>query len=106
MKIKEITYIHAEAFCAGELKHGPLALVNPDPSKLTPVILIILDDDTLNDMKLALSEVHSRNAKTIVISDSRQSVKNVMNKIDHLIIIPKFGLSWLLAVIPFQLLAL
>lgn len=41
LKIKEITYIHAEAFCAGELKHGPLALINSAVEKDTAVILII-----------------------------------------------------------------
>lgn len=41
LKIKEITYIHAEAFCAGELKHGPLALINSAVEKETAVILII-----------------------------------------------------------------
>jgi len=44
LKIKEITYIHAEAFSAGEMKHGPIALLEPERNK-TKVILIIMDDD-------------------------------------------------------------
>jgi len=69
LKLKELTYIHAEAFAAGELKHGPLALINPDEPSSTAVILFILDDDKLEEMKLALSEVWSRQALTIVITD-------------------------------------
>lgn len=62
LKIKELTYIHAEAFASGELKHGPLALIDSTKDKETAVILIIMDDEYVNDMKLSLSEVHSRNA--------------------------------------------
>ena len=46
LKIKEITYIHAEAFSAGEMKHGPIALLEPERNK-TKVILIIMDDEHL-----------------------------------------------------------
>ncbi|CAK91231.1 unnamed protein product (macronuclear) [Paramecium tetraurelia] len=108
LKIKELTYIHAEAFASGEMKHGPLALIDSSKEKETSIILIILDDEFLQDMKLSLSEVHSRNARTIVITDSAQSLSNTMNKIDHLIQIPKIGeqLNWLLSVIVFQLLSL
>lgn len=60
LKLKELTYIHAEAFAAGELKHGPLALINPDEPASTAIILLILDDEKLEEMKLALSEVWSR----------------------------------------------
>ena len=74
LKIKELTYIHAEAFAAGELKHGPLALIDSSKEKETTIILIILDDEYLQDMKLSLSEVNSRNARTIVITDSPQSL--------------------------------
>jgi len=44
LKIKEVTYIHAEAFSAGEMKHGPIALIEPERNK-TKVILIIMDDE-------------------------------------------------------------
>lgn len=47
LKIKELTYIHAEAFAAGELKHGPLALIDSSKEKETTIILIILDDEYL-----------------------------------------------------------
>jgi len=57
LKLKELTYIHAEGFSAGELKHGPLALINPDDPKSSAVILLVLEGDKLEEMKLALSEV-------------------------------------------------
>ena len=44
LKIKEITYIHAEAFSAGEMKHGPIAMLEPERNK-TKIILIIMDDE-------------------------------------------------------------
>jgi glucosamine--fructose-6-phosphate aminotransferase (isomerizing) len=44
LKIKEITYIHTETFSAGELKHGPIALIEPERNK-TKIILIIMDDE-------------------------------------------------------------
>jgi glucosamine--fructose-6-phosphate aminotransferase (isomerizing) len=46
LKIKEITYIHAEAFSAGEMKHGPIALIDNERHK-TKVILLIMDDENL-----------------------------------------------------------
>lgn len=47
LKIKELTYIHAEAFASGEMKHGPLALIDSTKDKETPIILIILEDEYL-----------------------------------------------------------
>lgn len=71
LKLKELTYIHAEAFSAGELKHGPLALINPNTPKSTVIVMIILDDEYLHDMNLCLSEVHSRGALTVIITDCK-----------------------------------
>ena len=45
LKIKELTYIHAEAFASGEMKHGPLALIDSTKEKETAIILIILEDE-------------------------------------------------------------
>lgn len=53
LKLKELTYIHAEAFSAGELKHGPLALIDPDQPEKTVVFFLILEDENLAHMKLA-----------------------------------------------------
>jgi len=99
LKIKELTYIHAEAFSAGELKHGPLALIDPDQPKSTAIILIILDDEHINEMKLALSEVKSRNALSIIITDCPHLLDK--EKTDFIIEIPNVGtLTCLLPVIP------
>jgi len=99
LKIKELTYIHAEAFSAGELKHGPLALIDPDRPKSTGIILIILDDEFLHEMALALSEVRSRNALSVVITDCAHKLDS--EKIDHVIPIPSIGsLTPILAVLP------
>ncbi|KAL4468899.1 hypothetical protein ABPG72_009169 [Tetrahymena utriculariae] len=103
LKLKELTYIHAEAFSAGELKHGPLALINCEQPKSTPVILIILDDDYFHDMSLALSEVHSRGAYTIVITNCLKKLAS--DKVDTSIQIEqKDMLSSLMCVLPLQLL--
>lgn len=59
LKIKEITYIHAETFSAGELKHGPIAMIKPERNS-TKCILIIMDDEHLDDMYQALSECKAR----------------------------------------------
>jgi glucosamine--fructose-6-phosphate aminotransferase (isomerizing) len=68
LKIKEMTYIHAEAFSAGEMKHGPIALLEPERNK-TKVILIIMDDENLQEMLLALDECKARESFTIVITN-------------------------------------
>lgn len=83
LKIKELTYIHAEAFSAGELKHGPLALIDPSQPKSSCIMLIILDNEHLADMKLCLSEVHSRGALTCIITDCADKIS--LEKSDFLI---------------------
>lgn len=75
LKIKEIIYIHAESLSAGEMKHGPIALLQSEEPKTSKVILIILDDEYLQDMLLTLSEMHSRNAFTIVVTDCRDKIE-------------------------------
>jgi glucosamine--fructose-6-phosphate aminotransferase (isomerizing) len=65
LKLKEISYIHAEAYPAGELKHGPIALIDSD----TPVIAIAPQDDLINKLKSNLQEVKSRGSQMIVFED-------------------------------------
>uniref|UniRef100_A0A6Q2X9T2 glutamine--fructose-6-phosphate transaminase (isomerizing) n=1 Tax=Esox lucius TaxID=8010 RepID=A0A6Q2X9T2_ESOLU len=65
LKIKEITYMHSEGILAGELKHGPLALVD----KLMPVIMIIMRDHTYTKCQNALQQVVARSGRPIVICD-------------------------------------
>lgn len=86
------------------MKHGPIALIQPEVEGATKVLLIILDDEYFHDMELALSEVKSRRAHTTVITDCYY--KLTKNKIDEFIEIPSVQyLTPLLCVIPFQMLA-
>ena len=67
LKLKEISYIHAEAYAAGELKHGPLALVDED----MPVVAVAPDDDLLEKLKSNLHEVDARGGELYVFADPR-----------------------------------
>jgi len=67
LKLKEISYIHAEAYAAGELKHGPLALVDED----MPVVTIAPDDELLEKLKSNLQEVRARGGELYVFADPR-----------------------------------
>lgn len=71
LKLKEISYIHAEAYPAGELKHGPLALVDKD----MPVVALIPDDELLEKMKSNLEEVRTRNGLLIVFAGSGANIE-------------------------------
>lgn len=99
LKIKEITYLHAEGYPGGALKHGPFALI----SEGTPVVLIILDDAHAHLMRTAAEEVRARGAYTIVITDNMNLAEGVADDVVH---IPHDGsLTALLAAIPLQLIA-
>src|SRR5207342_2907557 len=65
LKLKEISYIHAEAYAAGELKHGPLALVDSE----MPVITVAPNNDLLEKLKSNLMEVRARGGELIVFAD-------------------------------------
>ncbi|CAB9542560.1 Glutamine--fructose-6-phosphate aminotransferase [isomerizing] (EC [Bathymodiolus brooksi thiotrophic gill symbiont] len=71
LKLKEISYIHAEAYPAGELKHGPIALIDKD----TPVIAIAPNDELLDKLKSNLQEVKSRGSQMIVFEDEASNVE-------------------------------
>ena len=71
LKLKEISYIHAEAYPAGELKHGPIALID----KKMPVIAIAPNDELLEKLKSNLQEVKSRGSQMIVFEDEGSKVK-------------------------------
>ncbi len=99
LKIKEITYLHAEGYAGGALKHGPFALI----SEGTPVILLVLDDAHGNLMRTAAEEVRARGAYTIIITDNPKLAEGIA---DDTILIPHDGsLTALLATIPLQYLA-
>ena len=80
LKLKEISYIHAEAFPAGELKHGPIALIDKD----IPVIAIAPNDELLSKLKSNLQEVKSRGSQMIVFEDENSKIQ----KMDSMEIIP------------------
>jgi len=71
LKLKEISYIHAEAYPAGELKHGPIALIDKD----MPVIAIAPNDELLEKLKSNLQEVKSRGSQMIVFEDENSKVE-------------------------------
>jgi glucosamine--fructose-6-phosphate aminotransferase (isomerizing) len=71
LKLKEISYIHAEAYPAGELKHGPIALID----KNIPVIAVAPNDDLLEKLKSNLQEVKSRGSQMIVFEDENSQVQ-------------------------------
>ncbi len=64
LKLKEISYIHAEGFAGGELKHGPLALVSSD----VPVVAVLSKDQLYEKMKSSIQEVRARGARTLIIA--------------------------------------
>ena len=70
LKLKEISYIHAEAYPAGELKHGPLALVDEQ----LPIVAIAPHDDLLDKLKSNLQEVRARGGRLIIIADERAGI--------------------------------
>ena len=101
LKLKEISYIHAEGYPAGELKHGPLALVDDD----MPVVAVTPDDDLLDKVQSNLQEVKARGGKLYVFTDSDTSYQNEPGV--KVIKVPKVGqlLAPIVFVVPLQLLA-
>lgn len=72
LKLKEISYIHAEAYAAGELKHGPLALIDND----MPVIVVAPNNDLLEKLKSNMEEVRARGGLLYVFADRRTNLAN------------------------------
>ena len=99
LKLKEISYIHSEAFYSGELKHGPIALIEEE----TPVVCILTVHELIEKSISNIQEVITRGAKTLIITD--QDFKN--NNFSEIIKIPKTNhfLTPILSIIPLQLLA-
>ncbi|MGN1057552.1 MAG: glutamine--fructose-6-phosphate transaminase (isomerizing), partial [Comamonas sp.] len=101
LKLKEITYIHAEAYPAGELKHGPLALVD----NTMPVVTVAPNDELLEKLKSNMQEVRARGGVLYVLADANTNIENAEGM--HVIRMPEnYGaLSPILHVVPLQLLA-
>jgi len=105
LKIKEMTYIHAEGYSGGALKHGPFALIEGPEGRdgRTPVIMIIIDDDHAAHMRTAAEEVKARGAQVIIITDNPKLALGIDK---DPIIIPSNGpLTALIASLPLQLIA-
>ncbi|MCV9918317.1 MULTISPECIES: glutamine--fructose-6-phosphate transaminase (isomerizing) [Pseudomonas] len=101
LKLKEISYIHAEAYPAGELKHGPLALVDSD----MPVVTVAPNNELLEKLKSNLQEVRARGGELVVFADEQSGMSN--GEGTHVVKVPHVSdaLSPILYTIPLQLLS-
>jgi len=101
LKLKEISYIHAEAYPAGELKHGPLALVDND----MPVVTVAPNNELLEKLKSNLQEVRARGGELVVFADEQAGMSN--GEGTHVIKVPHIidALAPILYTIPLQLLS-
>ncbi|MBB0243417.1 glutamine--fructose-6-phosphate transaminase (isomerizing) [Streptomyces alkaliphilus] len=97
LKLKEVSYIHAEAYPASELKHGPLALIEPE----VPTVAIVPDDELLEKNRATLEEIKARSGRILAVAHSEQE------KADDTIVVPRNEpeLDPVLMGIPLQLLA-
>jgi len=100
LKLKEISYIHAEAYAAGELKHGPLAVVDPE----MPIIAVAPKDGMEDKLKSNLQEVLARNGEVYVFADERLKM-NDLGKNCHVMTVPAVSpeVAPILYAIPMQL---
>ena len=101
LKLKEISYIHAEAYPAGELKHGPLALVDND----MPVVTVAPNNELLEKLKSNLQEVRARGGELVVFADEQAGMSN--GEGTHVVKVPHISdaLAPILYTIPLQLLS-
>lgn len=101
LKLKEISYIHAEGYAAGELKHGPLALVDNE----MPVVILAPNDDMLDKLKSNMEEVQARGGELFVFADENSGIQEKDRQ--HVVHIPAVN-EWLAPLvysIPVQLLS-
>ncbi len=101
LKLKEISYIHAEGYPAGEMKHGPIALINED----MPTLAIVLKDHVYDKMISQVEQAKARGG--IVIAVATEGDDMLETKADHVLYVPEVSeyLSPIVSVIPLQLLA-
>jgi len=101
LKVKELTYMHSEGILAGELKHGPLAMVEPS----MPIVMVIMDDPVKHKCLNAFQQVHARGGQPLLICNEND--KEVSDLSKKKIEIPKTVdcLQGILSVIPLQLLS-
>ena len=101
LKLKEISYIHAEGYPAGEMKHGPIALIDRD----VPVVAIALRDRVYEKMLSNIQEARAREGQVIAVGTEGDTC--LAAKADHVLTVPRTDprLAPVLATIPLQLLA-
>jgi len=101
LKLKEISYIHAEGYPAGEMKHGPIALIDRE----MPVVVLATRDDTYEKVMSNIEEVHAREGRIIALAS--QEDQEIASKVEDVISIPSTisALTPVLLTIPLQLLA-
>ncbi|MFB0508746.1 MAG: glutamine--fructose-6-phosphate transaminase (isomerizing) [Thermodesulfobacteriota bacterium] len=101
LKLKEISYIHAEGYPAGEMKHGPIALIDRE----MPVVVLATRDDTYEKVMNNIEEVHAREGRIIALAS--QDDREIASKVEDVISIPPTisALTPVLLTIPLQLLA-
>ncbi len=101
LKLKEISYIHAEGYPAGEMKHGPIALIDRE----MPVVVLATRDDTYEKVMNNIEEVHAREGRIIALAS--QDDREIASKVEDVISIPSTisALTPVLLTIPLQLLA-
>ena len=101
LKLKEISYIHAEGYPAGEMKHGPIALIDED----MPVVAIAVKDSVYDKMISQIEQVKARGGKVIAVATEGDDL--IRTKADHVIYVPKTSplLTPVLTTLPLQLLA-
>ncbi len=88
LKIKEVSYIHAEGYNAGTFKHGPIAMIDSD--KRTPIIVIVVKDNFYDDMVTNYNQIKSRNATTILLTNCADSLET--NGVDFIFDLPSDGI--------------
>ena len=101
LKLKEISYIHAEGYPAAEMKHGPIALIDDN----MPVVVIANKNEVYDKILSNIQEIKARKGKIIAIAD--EGDENIKNKVDHVIYVPEVidELKPIVNIIPLQLLA-
>ncbi len=101
LKLKEISYIHAEGYPAAEMKHGPIALITKD----MPVVFIAIKDSTYAKILGNIEEVKARGGRVIAIATEGDT--EISKKVDHVFYIPEAPepLTPILSAVPMQLLA-
>ncbi|MGD9158151.1 MAG: SIS domain-containing protein [Desulfobacteraceae bacterium] len=101
LKLKELSYVHAEGFSGGDMKHGPIALITPE----TPSLFVIARGETHEKMIGNIQEVKARRGKVIVVTNYED--QRIEDLADDLIMVPETSeiLSPLLTILPLQLFA-